>query len=144
MKESFPNESFRLFCCCNRKRNSSESIEAIREYEEEFFRIKAPKDKHAKGTPSDYKKFKPCSIRLLWKMVRESVEQQADSFKATRFNLETEWKNNYPRLRELDRNELFEKAKNEILDEVISLSQVTPKHWEEILQQSCGKECQLM
>lgn len=26
-------------------------------------------------------------------------------------------------------NELFEKAKNEILDEVISLTQVTPKHW---------------
>lgn len=26
-------------------------------------------------------------------------------------------------------NELFEKAKNEILDEVISLSQVTPQHW---------------
>lgn len=34
-----------------------------------------------------------------WKMVRETVEQQADSFKATRYNLETEWKNNFPRFK---------------------------------------------
>lgn len=42
-----------------------------------------------------------------WKMVRETVEQQADSFKATRYNLETEWKNNFPRFLKMIRNVLL-------------------------------------
>ncbi|XP_078079057.1 cell division cycle and apoptosis regulator protein 1-like [Mustelus asterias] len=102
--------------------NTNEGIDPIKDYEGEFFQnSKLLKTGMLKAHQVTFKNLSRAVSDCFWKMVRGSVEQQADAFKATRFNLETEWKNNYPRLRELDRNELYEKAKNGILDEVISL-----------------------
>ncbi|ESO01448.1 hypothetical protein HELRODRAFT_82157, partial [Helobdella robusta] len=137
----FPMKAMGYFAVVTGKGNSNDSIQKIKDYEERFFKqsklfkggvLRA----HQMGTMNLCLAVSQC----FWQMVRQSVEQQADAFKATKFNLETEWKNTYPKFREMDREELYEKARGDILDEVVNLSNISAMKWEEVIAENLWSE----
>ncbi|KAI2807404.1 Dynamin-like 120 kDa protein, mitochondrial [Blomia tropicalis] len=130
----FPMKALGYFAVVTGRGSKDDNIQTIRNYEEDFF-------KNSRLCRQGILNTSQCTTQSLslavsdcfWQMVKSSVEQQADLYKARKFNLETEWKNTFSKYRELDRDELFEIGKNQILDQIIKLSHLTSDHWEKLL-----------
>ncbi|XP_059054424.1 dynamin-like 120 kDa protein, mitochondrial [Achroia grisella] len=133
----FPMKALGYYAVVTGRSRKDDSIQSIREYEERFFRSsKLFKDGLVTPSQVTTRNLSLAVADCFWRMVRASVEQQADSFKAMRFNLETEWKNTFPRQRELDRDELFERARARCADRSAELSALPPAAWQLRLQRA--------
>ncbi|CAH0718352.1 unnamed protein product, partial [Brenthis ino] len=127
----FPMKALGYYAVVTGRSRKDDSIQSIREYEERFFSSsKLFKAGLVSAAQVTTRNLALGVADCFWRMVRDSVEQQADAFKAMRFNLETEWKNTFPRQRELDRDELFERARASLLDQAAELSAVPAAAWE--------------
>ncbi|KAL5108621.1 hypothetical protein TcWFU_002489 [Taenia crassiceps] len=139
----FPMKALGYYAVVTGKGSKDESIESIREYEAEFFRksrlFREGALKLAQMTTENMSK---AVSERFWKMVKDSVEQEADTYRAIRYNLETEWKNTFPYVREMDREELFDKGRNEILDNLVSLSTIPSVTWEKKIKERLWQKLQ--
>lgn len=132
--ELFPMKALGYYAVVAGRSDKNEDIQDIKDYEEKFFLTSSLLEKGI-VSPSQ------CTTRNLsskvsecfWGMVKASVEQQADAFRATLFNLEAEWNHLFPHVRQLTRDELFYNARNEILNEVVRFSRLSTKQWDQFI-----------
>lgn len=132
--ELFPMKALGYYAVIAGKSGKNEDIQEIKDYEEQFFLTSSLceqgiLDPNQCSTRNLSSKVSEC----FWGMVKASIEQQADAYKATLFNLEAEWNHLFPHMRQLSRDELFFNARNEVLNEVAKLSRLSTKHWDQFI-----------
>jgi optic atrophy protein 1 len=137
----FPMKALGYFAVVTGSGNPHESIDHIDKYEKEYF---ARSKLFQSGTVMEKQLGTRNMVKAVneefWKMVKESIHDQTLKFKGLRYRLEAEWRNKFPGERVLDREDLFEMEKANLLREVASLALVTPAKWEDMFYERLWKK----
>ncbi|XP_065889413.1 dynamin-like GTPase OPA1, mitochondrial [Dysidea avara] len=140
----FPMKALGYYAVVTGRGNKNESIDTIQKYEREYF---ATSRVFQSGMLMDGQLSTRNMVNAVneefWKMVKGSIDEQTVVFSGIKYNLEAEWRNRFPGERVLDRNDLFEVAKADILDEIAGLAyhkKIEPAEWESLLTKELWKE----
>jgi optic atrophy protein 1 len=137
----FPMKALGYYAVVAGKGSGADSISSIQHYEREYFaKSKLFQNGMLRETQLSTRNMANAVTDEFWKMVQTSINDQALHFKTMRYNLEAEWRNRYPGGRTLDRNDLFELGKADILNHVASLQVFKPSAWESVLMESLWAE----
>ncbi|XP_063901427.1 dynamin-like 120 kDa protein, mitochondrial isoform X3 [Zophobas morio] len=115
------------------KGNGQESIEEIRQYEEEYFRnSRLFREGALSPHQTSLTNLSRAVSREFWRLVKETVADHFEQLKADLTKKETEWRNSF-KGRPMSRDELFQLGKHVILESIDKFNSIGAKSWENIL-----------
>ncbi|KJE94459.1 dynamin [Capsaspora owczarzaki ATCC 30864] len=129
----FQMNALGYFAVITGKGNTEDTIDDIRKYEEDYFLTsKLFKSGALKANQTTTGNLTRAVQKEFWRKVRSSIERQTELIKADLYNKETEWRNTF-KGRVMSRDELFQLAKHDILENVATFGKIGAKEWEQML-----------
>lgn len=131
----FPLRALGYFAVVSGTDDRDASIATIRKCENDFFQqSKLLRSGILKAEQLGTQNMCDAVSRIFWALVKSSISTELVKLKEQLFLLETEWKNKYRHARELDREQLFQKGKDVLLDRIVELQNLDPGEFESQLK----------
>ncbi|XP_055335185.1 dynamin-like 120 kDa protein, mitochondrial [Paramacrobiotus metropolitanus] len=127
----FPLKGSGFYVAVPARGSKTEPIEDVEAFEKKFFSESSLfRSDSLKSTTCTVKNMSAGIADLFWQFVKNSLRYQIDFLKARKAALEKDWKTKFYKARVLDRDELYETGRMQLLDDVAKLNSVPSSTWE--------------